>query len=327
MSRLIAADIGNSFSVCFDGRDYHKVRSVVANVPSLLNARRGEGLVTYHDKQYHCGSTAFKYEMYRMMATADKQIGSSYTDSLILLFNTIVQFAPLEDLTEIVIQVPDTFTSYHHDLIKLINNSHTWMVDGTEYTTKLKVKNVYQEGFGSWYMAKRSDALSVQDGYSIVIDLGGGTVITTLIDNETGEVMKTYTNRGRGVVALANLLVQDYDLILDNDGVIPAIEQIFAGFESKTLQLGTIGISFEPYIHRYVQEWWKSIWLNTVNTYRKQLTDRTITKVLITGGGATIVEPFIEAVKAKPGYSSLFDIAFNPLLDNVAGIYYAENDR
>jgi hypothetical protein len=323
---LISADIGNSFAVAFNGSEIHTSRSVIAPVSSPLNARKGTGLITYEEKQYHVGDNAFKYDMYRMMATNDKQVGSSYTDSLILLLNIIAQFKPVQELTYIIIQVPDTFTSYHHDFVKLINGIKVWSCDNQEYYSRLVVKAVYQEGFGSWYMAKRADIITDIEGYTIVIDIGGGTVITTLIANDSEEVLKTYTYRGKGMVALANLLVQDYDLILANDGVVITIEQVFKGFEDETYRIGLNGANFKPFITRYVREWWLSIWQNVVNTYKKQLHDRVITKVLVTGGGAHVVKPFVEATRNKPGYSDLFEIAHNPLLDNVIGIYHAQND-
>lgn len=321
---MYAIDIGNAFTSKFDGAQVISVRSVIADVPSRLNLRQGSNVIEYGGALYHVGEPAFKYDSYRMMATYNKQVGSSLTDSLILLLN-VISSAELGDTTEIVLQVPEMLTNYQHDFVKLVHGFHTWVRDGIEYKTKIVVKQVYQEGYGSWYMAQRSNALDY-DGYSIVMDLGGGTVITTLFDNSSGEAIKVYTYQHKGVVYLANLLIADYQLRIDNSGNVLTVESIFKGFENETYRVGVNGASFKPYIPRYTRDWWGTVWTTTVNAFQKQLQDRTITKVIVTGGGAEIVRPFVDAARSKPAFANLFMVSFDPLHDNIKGIFHAYNE-
>lgn len=322
---MYAIDIGNAFSVRYDGANVYSVRSVLAEVPSKNNLRKFTGVLEHNGSLYHVGDAAFRYDLYRMMAIANKQTGSSLADSLVLFLN-LISSPLLPNELNVVLQVPETLTSYQHELVKLINGSHTWMLDGIEYKTMVRVRGVYSEGFGSWYMAKRSGLIDY-DGYTAVMDLGGGTAIINLLANDSGEVIKSYTHQQKGVVYLANLLCADYDLRLDNNGYIVTVEDIFKGFENETYQIGVNGASFKSYIPRYAKEWWTTLWKTAVNDFQKQFQQRQITKVLVTGGGAEIVRPFVQAAQRKPGWSELFMLSYDPLNDNVKGIFHAYNDN
>lgn len=313
-----AIDIGNAFAVMYNGKSTHSIRSVIADVASKPNVRTGDGVLEYQKRIFHLGDPAFRYPVQRLLAEHDKQ-DTSMDDALLL---TLYLITPprgrCPDSTEIVIQVPDLISSYQHDLTRKLNGFHIWSLDGKEYNTKVTVTNTYQEGFGSWYLSQKSRLIPTV-GYTLVCDLGGGTVIMTLIDNESGEVVRVATYKKSGVIFLANLIREDNDLYLANNGVIPPIEKIFQGMESGTNRIGVVGTPFESYIKIYAPQWWKHIRGKLVGDFGRFLSSGDVVKVLMTGGGTEIIRPYIEG--ASGAIANLFAISPHPVHDNVIGIY------
>lgn len=323
-SSYYAIDVGNTFSVLYDGSKTISLKSVISQPRTEFNVRPGSNVVRYNGNIYHVGKDAFKYDMYRVMATQDKQTVSSIDDAVVLTLNLIGKvLSEYEPSVELSIQVPDLVTDYHHQFTKALNGVKVWSVDKVHFETRILVRDVYQEGYGSWMCAHRATILP-PNGYSLVIDLGGGTTITSLVDNRTGEVIRSNSIKKAGVVCLANLLRADNDLIRDNDGLPVSVEQVFDALESKTYRIGVNGADFKPYLELYAHTWWKYVWDLSVSTYNTQFSRREINRAIITGGGAEVVRPFIEVAKSKsPVLNELFMISERPLLDNVIGIYYA----
>lgn len=327
---MYSIDIGNAYTVSFNGKTLEAVNSILTTVPSRTNLRQGDGVIEYQGSLYHAGVPAMKYSNYRLLAERDKQLEANMLDNLLL---ALVVLSPTKgrvpEELEIVLQVPSTLTSYQHDLVKLFNGQHVWTYNGKQHNTRIKVLRVYQEGYGSWYVAKRSRLLPPV-GYSLVVDIGGGTAIVSMIDNESGEVQPAVsTYNKRGVIGLVNLLRGDLDLRLENNNDIPQIEQLFEGIETGSYQLGFTGASFKKYYDHYLRQWWQALFQGAVvNDFKDFFTRRLITKVLITGGGAEMVRPLIVAAQSKPGDAGkLFAIANDPLCDNVKGIYYDYADQ
>lgn len=327
---MFSVDIGNAYTVVYNGKQLYTLQSTITDVTSVTNYRQGDGKISYQGNLYHVGESALKYPKFRLQAERDKQVASNHLDSLLL---ALVGLTPIKgslpDETHIVIQVPSTLTSYQHELVKLFNGVHSWSLDGKSYTTRLVVNSVYQEGYGSWYVAKRAKMLP-QVGYTLVLDIGGGTSIVSMIDNQSGEVMPNVSTYGaRGVIDLVNMLRGDLDLRLDNYNDIPSVHQLFSAIENKTYRIGHTGANIKDYVNIYVPQWWKALFQETVvNDFKPFFVRREITKVLVTGGGAEVVRPLIEAAQQKPGdVGKMFAIASDPLNDNVKGIYHDFTDK
>lgn len=317
-----AIDIGNAFTLSFNGKHYNEMRSVITTVPSRVNYYTGGGRIEYQGSLYHVGENVFRYPDFRLLAENDKQV--DLTDNVLLVLSVLPIKQRVGDISPIVLQVPSLLNSYQHELVKELNGVHSWIMDGKQYTTRIEVQNVYQEGYGSWFMAKRSKLLP-DNGYSLVLDIGGGTSIVSMIDNESGEVMPNVNTYGkRGVIGLVNMLRGDLELRLKNNNDIPSVDQLFVAIEDRTFQIGNTGASFKEQYDFHTRAWFDKLFKsNVVNDYQQFFTRRQITKILITGGGAEIVRPMIEAAQSKPGVGKLFAIANQPLLDNITGIYHA----
>lgn len=317
-------DIGNAFTLSFNGRHYNEARSCITTIPTKLNYRGGDGRIEYSGKLYHIGDSALKYPQFRSLAENDKQV--DILDSVVLTLAVLPNKGKVEQETGIVLQVPNTLTTYQHELVKALNDSHIWIQDGKQYCTRIQVKQVYQEGFGSWYVAKRSKLLP-EVGYTLVLDIGGGTSIVSMIDNQTAEVMPNVsTYQKRGVIGLANMLRDDLEFRLSNSGNIPSVTQIFTAIEEGTFQVGHNGTNFKEKYEFYSKEWFNALFKGAVvNDFQEFFIRREITKILITGGGSHVVRPMVEAAISKPGIGRLFAMSPNPLTDNVTGIYHAYN--
>lgn len=320
-------DIGNGFSVLYDGRKTQNIRSVVAEFNAPANKRPGDGWVVFNGKHYHVGDAAYRYDMYRSMAVTDKQVNGNIIDSIIL---TLYLIAPnrgsMPAATDIILQVPSKNSAYQHELVKALNGAKGWSVDGKSYDTLIRVQDVFQEGFGAWYMARRQ-GLIPNGGYTLVIDIGAGTAISALIESTSGEVIRTDSYAKSGVIYLANLLSNDYELRYQNGGKIVRTDQLFNAFEDGSFQIGATGANFREFYNVYSAQWWKHIWTQVVNSFHTQFDRNDVARVLITGGGAELVRRFIEAAKTKPEFRELFAISGSPLTDNVTGIYNYVKDH
>jgi hypothetical protein len=318
---MYAFDIGNSSTVGYNGHSIKSIKSVIASVNGRYNLLRTPGVIVINDLIYHTGVGALKYDMVRLQSESDKT--ASISESIILLLSALSDFGTVEPTTEIVIQVPELVTSYQHDLVKALNNIYVWEKDRHLFETRLKVVGVYQEGFGSWYLARNSGSIS-DIGYTVVIDIGGGTVVTTLIENSSGEVMRSSTYPKQGMIYLANLIKHDNEVTNLNNGIMVSVESFFNCLENQTYRIGHTGESIQKYIDYYTPLFWKNIFQNLVlNDYRQAIQNREVTNFLVTGGGAFTVAPCIKAVMNKPGVGKMFLLSPNPLSDNVKGIYDA----
>lgn len=323
---MISIDIGNAYSLYFDGNKTRTIRSIVAPVTSANNARRGEGLIGYQGEIFHVGENAKKYEMYSMLMNQDKAL--SIDNCLLLLLALLPpQRGTLEENTEVALSFPDMVTTFAHDFGNAAKGAKLWNLDRREYKTIIRIAGTYQEGFGSWYMMKRSRSIP-DSGYSLVIDIGGGTTLGVLIDNESGEVIKSQTYSRMGVVSLAEMMQGDIDLRYENSGDYISTDMILDGIEKGTFQLGVSGLIFKDYYEKYRKLWWKNMFQTKImSSFANNFRSRAINAIIVTGGGAEVVRPFVERAMDSAGMGKIFCIANNPLEDNVRGVWFHKNDR
>lgn len=330
---LYSLDIGNAFSLLFDGKSYWEQRSVVAPLQSYLNVRGNKDeTLRYREKIYHVGAGALKYPLYRLFAEHDKQSPVTISDSVVMTLYLIEQAAgfnpkKVDETTGLVIQVPESVSEYHNKIVASLNGVHIWESNGKQYQTRIAVQEVYPEGYGSWFMAKRQRTLNGR-GITIVIDMGGGTVVATAFENQSGEVLSSKSYAKSGVVRLANLVRDDIDLQTRNEGGILSVEDIFQAIEDGSYAVGINGVSIRDTVKFYLPEWWNNTYRTVINDFASYFQRRMVSKILVTGGGAELVRPAIEgAINSGTTIGKLFTLASQPLMDNVLGIYYATVTR
>ena len=330
---LYSLDIGNAFSNIYNGKQLWQQRSVIAPVQSYLNVRGDkQDTLKYKEKIYHIGDGALKYPLYRMFAEHDKQSPITVNDSVamtLMLLEMSAGYNPkkVEAETDVVVQVPESITTYQQQLVSGINGLHIWESNGKQYQTRIRVQEVYPEGYGSWFMAHRQNVIG-SSGATIVIDVGGGTVVATAFENQSGELLSSLSYTKAGVVRLANLVRDDVDLRSRNDGIVLSVEDVFQAIETGTYRVGVNGVDIKDTVRFYLPEWWNNTFRAVINDFSNYFHRKMVSKILVTGGGAEIVRNAIEGtIKSNSSIGKLFAIASQPLIDNTLGIYYATTSQ
>lgn len=307
---LVALDIGNAVSLAYQGSTMYTIPSLFTPVAGLLNRRAGELFLIHDGRNYHLGADARRYAQYFSLLTQDKE--ERVYEASLLAYPLLVEIVKdtKETTFDVVLQFPDQYSGYHTQLCNHLNRSHVFTLDDIEYNIRLRVVGQYQEGFGSWVMNNQQP-----NGTSLVIDIGGGTTVASLIDNDTGEVYAVANYQGSGIVKLFSLLRDDIEFRHEFGGLVLDYSTM-----ARYVEEGNPKIF--PHIDRHVKSWWKNIFQGRITRdFSTQIKQGEINQIIMTGGGSLFIKPMIEAAQAKGGVGSLFMMAQDPLYDNIVGIY------
>jgi hypothetical protein len=209
----------------------------------------------------------------------------------------------------IVLSMPDT-GRYERILRKVLEGTHKYTLNGRERSTAFKVVETSPEAYGSYYMAQERGQLT-DEGYTLVIDVGAGTFVSLVVDNDSGEVVGKFTKEKRGVIDLANIIASDRRII-ELLGDAPNTDLILAGIIKGTYKYGTTKVNFESVFKEALRVWFRRISneiLSHCDGYKSKFKS-----ALVTGGGALLVK---SSLADKP----FFVVAEHPLTDNCVGLY------
>ena len=166
------------------------------------------------------------------------------------------------------------------------------------------------EGIGSYQSLKPQ----LEEGYSLLIEIGYGTAEEWLID-DSGEVVD-----GRPVTALGVSKLVD---TIAND---PTVKAILGGDESTSINLSMISAGLKsdtcgkitagqwlPIKRKYVTAWFEALQAYITTQYETQ--GQNISNVILTGGGAALLK------SVKPEVTEYFTIPLNPQTASVMGAF------
>ncbi len=307
-SRILALDAGNYDLKFWDGVGHPKaIRSVRFQLPQGRDSVRyseASPLVELPDgTRFHFGGQAYKYRRQQQTVIENKVELSR--------LHLYACLEPWDNTTEFTLSVyastPDPVKS--EDAIRQqLLGMHEFKRNGIDYRVLVERVEVEREGMGAYHYARRM-GLIPDSGYTIVVDIGGGTWLTRLVDTEGEVIDENVMDRG-GTYELATSISFDRRLT-DALGTSADPSIVMDGFRAGHVYADT-GLSWLPWLEEHLDPWFKGIF----QTVRAQYTPymARVTRFLVTGGGSHLISERLQGRK-------LFAVMGDPQFANVRGLF------
>ncbi|NEP16411.1 MAG: ParM/StbA family protein [Leptolyngbya sp. SIO4C1] len=313
-AQILALDAGNYDLKFFSGQGHPKaIRSVRFRLP------QGRDAVSYSEasplielpngRREHFGAQAYKYRRQQQTVIENK------VEFAKLHFYACLE--PLADSAEfpvhLLVSTPDPIR--HADEIRAqLLGLHEFKRNGTECRVTVESVTVEREGMGAYYHAQQQ-GLIPNVGYTVVVDIGGGTWLTRLVDSDGEVIDENIMDRG-GTYELATAISFDRRLINAlGTTVDPCV--IMDGFRTGHGYADT-GLSWAGWLDEYLDPWFKGIFQMVKAQYTPYMAR--VTRFLVTGGGSHLIAERLEGRK-------LFAVLRDPQFANVLGLYSRSTDQ
>lgn len=311
---VLALDAGN-YDLKFYGGDGHPkaIRSVRYQLPQGRDAvsySSASPLIELADgRRFHFGAQSYKYRRQQQTVIENK-----------VELARLHLYACLEPLGEeiadynlnLLVSTPDP--ARHGEAIQeQLLGLHEFTRNGVPFRVTVASVQVEREGMGAYHYAK-GQGLIPGNGYTIVIDIGGGTWLTRLVD-AAGEVIdENIMDRG-GTYELATAISFDRRLTdhLGNSAD-PCI--VMDGFRVDHVYADT-GLAWRDWLDEYLDPWFKGIFQTVKAQYTPYMPR--VTRFLVTGGGSHLIA---ERLQGHP----LFAVMGDPQFANVRGLFLMTQD-
>lgn len=312
--RTLALDAGNYDLKFFDGSGHPKaIRSVRYQVPQGRDAvsySEASPLIELADgRRYHFGAQAYKYRRQQQTVIENKvELARLHLYACLEPFAGSVTEFPLH----LYISTPDPSRNTEAIEEQLIG-LHQFCRNGLDFQVNVESVQVEREGMGAYHYAQKQ-GLIPDSGYTIVIDIGGGTWITRLVDADREVIDENILDRG-GTYELATAISFDRRLIdALSTSADPCI--VMDGFRVGHLYADT-GVSWAGWLDEYLDPWFKGIFQTVKAQYTPYMPR--VTRFLVTGGGSHLIsDRLIDR--------NLFAVMGDPQFANVRGLYLLSTD-
>ncbi len=312
---VLALDAGNYDLKFYGGNGHPKaIRSVRYQLP------QGRDAVSYSDasplielpdgRRYHFGAQSYKYRRQQQTVIENK-----------VELARLHLYACLEPLAggvadyglNLLVSTPDP--GRHGEAMKeQLLGLHEFIRNDIEFRVMVESVAVEREGMGAYHYA-RSQGLIPPNGYTIVIDIGGGTWLTRLVDASAEVIDENIMDRG-GTYELAAAISFDRRLTdhLGNSAD-PCI--VMDGFRVDHVYADT-GLAWGDWLDEYLEPWFKGIFQTVKAQYTPYMPR--VTRFLVTGGGSHLIS---ERLQGHP----LFTVMGDPQFANVRGLFLMTSDN
>ncbi len=305
-TKVMVIDPGNYDLKFWDGNDKPKaIRSVKFKLPRGRHALKANSLnpvVELNSDRYHFGFRAYDYR---------KQTHTTETEKAHeVLLNVLACVKPTAPEFKLHIHTshprPEIYTP---EITQQLKGTLQYGHNGQNAIVHIESVSVEPEGLGAWRYAK-SIGLIPEQGLTIVIDIGGGTWLSRLIDEE-GEILDSSVSERGGAYSLAADI--SFDTRLGNalhDQPDPGV--IMDGFANGTHYYAEdAAASWRDWLDEYLDPWFKGIF-GKVKTQYKPFLPR-VRRFLVTGGSSHLIATKIKSIP-------LFAMTSEPRFDNVLGL-------
>lgn len=311
-TRSLALDAGNYDLKFWDGIGHPKaIRSVRYQLPQGRDAVRysdASPLIELSDgNRFHFGAQAYKYRRQQQTVVENKVE--------LTQLHLYACLEPWEGVTEFSLNVyastPEPARNAEAIKQQLLG-FHQFKRNGLDYRVMVEQVEVEREGMGAYYYAQRL-GLIPDTGYTIVVDIGGGTWLSRLVD-EDGEVIDENVMDRGGAYELAASISFDHRLI-DSLSTTADPSVVMDGFRTGHTYADT-GLSWEPWLEEHLDPWFKGIF----QTIKAQYTPfmARVTRFLVTGGSTHLISERLAGRK-------LFAVMGDPQFANVRGLFPLPN--
>jgi len=311
--RLLALDAGNYDLKFFDGVGHPKaIRSVRFQLP------QGRDAVSYSDasplielpdgNRFHFGAQAYKYRRQQQTVVENKvELSRLHLYACLEAWNDSTEFA-----VQLYASTPDPDRNGEAIREQLLG-MHEFRRNELDYRVMVTQVEVEREGMGAYHYAKHL-GLVPNTGYTIVVDIGGGTWLTRLVDAEGEVIDENVMDRG-GAYELAVSISFDKRLTsVLGTSADPSL--IMDGFRAGHTYADT-ELSWAPWLDEHLEQWFKGIF----QTVRAQYTPYMprVTRFLVTGGSTHLISERLVGRK-------LFTVMGDPQFANVRGLHAFAGD-
>lgn len=311
--RMLALDAGNYDLKFFGGEGHPKaIRSVRYRLP------QGRDAVSYSEasplielpngSRYHFGAQAYKYRRQQQTVIENKvELARLHLYACVEPMGSLSEF-PLD----LYVSTPDP-ARHAAAIQEQLEGEHEFVRNGIEFRVNVESVTVEREGVGAYRYAQ-TQGLIPDSGYTIVIDIGGGTWLTRLLDADGEVIDENIMDRG-GTYELAAAISFDRRLS-DGLGSTPDPCVVMDGFRVGHSYADT-EISWADWLDEYLDSWFKGIFQTVKAQYTPYLPR--VTRFLVTGGGSHLIGDRLQGHK-------LFAVLGDPQFANVRGLYLLSDD-
>ncbi|NJL84736.1 MAG: ParM/StbA family protein [Leptolyngbyaceae cyanobacterium SM1_1_3] len=314
LMRTLALDAGNYDLKFFDGVSHPKaIRSVRYQLPQGRDAVRyseASPLIELPDgTRHHFGAQAYKYRRQQQTVIENKvELARLHLYACLEPINGSLCEFPLD----LYLSTPEP-AKHAAALRDQLLGLHKFRRNSLDFDIDVESVTVEREGMGAYYAA-RQQGLIPDSGYTIVIDIGGGTWLTRLVDAEGEVIDENVMNRG-GTYELATAI--SFDRRLTNDlGTTADPSVVMDGFRGNHVYADT-GLSWAGWLDEYLDPWFKGIFQTVKAQYTPYMAR--VTRFLVTGGGSHLIVHRLEGRK-------LFAVMGEPQFANVRGLFSLSTD-
>jgi hypothetical protein len=314
MTRTLALDAGNYDLKFYDGTGNPKaIRSVRFQLPQGRDPVRytdASPLIELQDgSRYHFGVQAYKYRRQQQTVIEDKvQIARLHLYACLEPIDGVVSEFPLN----LYVSTPDPARSGDALKEQLIG-LHEFKRNNVFFRVRVEHVEVDREGMGAYWYARRMGHIP-DTGYTIVVDIGGGTWLSRLVDAEGEVIDENVMDRG-GTYELATSISFDRRLI-NVLGTTADPGVVMDGFKTGHAYADT-GISWAAWLEEHLDSWFKGIFQTVKAQYTPYMPR--VTKFLVTGGGSHLIAERLAGRK-------MFTVMRDPQFANVRGLFPLPND-
>ena len=307
--RTLALDAGNYDLKFYDGIAHPKaIRSVRYQLPQgrdPVSYSEASPLIELPDgTRYHMGAQAYKYRRQQQTVIENKiELAQLHLYTCLEPLNGVSSRFPLR------LQLSTPEPSKHREALKeQLLGIHNFVRNGIDFHINVESVDVVREGMGAYWYAK-SEGHIPDSGYTIVIDIGGGTWLTRLVDGDGEVIDENVMNRG-GAYELAVSISFDRRLT-DALGTTADPGLVMDGFRSTHTYADT-GLTWEGWLDEHLDPWFRGIFQTVKAQYTPYMAR--VTKFLVTGGGSHLISERLAGRK-------LFTVVGDPQFANVRGLF------
>jgi len=312
--RTLALDAGNYDLKFFDGSGHPKaIRSVRYQLPTgrdAVSCSDASPLIELADgSRFHFGAQAYKYRRQQQTVVENKvELSRLHLYACLEPWNGSTEFA-----LNVYASTPEP--AKNGDAIReQLVGLHEFKRNNLDYRVMVQEVQVEREGMGAYHYGKQLGQIP-DTGYTIVVDIGGGTWLTRLVDEEGEVIDENVMDRG-GAYELATSISFDKRLSAAlGTSADPSI--IMDGFR-KEHTYADMGLSWAPWLEEHLDQWFKGIFQTVRSQYTPYMPR--VTRFLVTGGSTHLISERLQGRK-------LFTVMGDPQFANVRGLHLMSEDR
>ncbi|MDA0265481.1 MAG: hypothetical protein O2890_13935 [Cyanobacteria bacterium] len=306
--RTLSLDFGNYILKSFGGHRVKTIRSLqtpLAQGKLVLRSHDQSPIVEQNGQRWHLGSQCRRYTSTEATVLGDKaQLAQLHLAACIA------------ESADYQLVVSHHSPHQYEDFLRAtLLGEHRYLHNGNPVHVTVQSVDVVAEGWGAYQLAKARNYVP-QRGYTILIDLGGSTWLSSVYAAD-GELIAHDVHERQGTFALAASIAKDTRLskpLLERFSVTSPDPVVVQDGFLKGHFYGDSDLCWADWLSDYLDPWWKGIIQTLKARYQSHLPN--VRRFLITGGGSNLIT---HKVAGSPAFLVLPEAS----TANVQGAFFA----